>query len=135
MDNRRSHIPENKCSKSQQKWWAEQEDRKSQARTARTRVRPMVSCFSGEIKRMRGREGSGGPGGPHTRPGRGQGVPHAYTWRGGVVGPSELPQVPLCLILRVKIIANFLEFFGKLYKKTISRICIMIQSQENNYWR
>ena len=50
LDELRSHIPENKCSKSQQQRWAEQGDQKSRASTARNSGLNNGGVFSRERK-------------------------------------------------------------------------------------
>ena len=66
LDEWRSHIPKNKCSKSQQQRWAEQGDRNSQKWAARTRVFWMEMSLVGQEEGVVGGRSGEGPGRTHT---------------------------------------------------------------------
>ena len=66
LDEWRSHIPENKCSKFQQQRWAEQGDRNPRKWAARTRVFWMEMSLVGQEEGVVGGRSGEGSGGTHT---------------------------------------------------------------------
>jgi hypothetical protein len=85
MDNRRSHIPENNCSKFQQQRWAEQGDKKIEMESSKNTGLSWSVMIFRERERVGDDEISERPGAPLTIGGRGQAwaAPLVVRWLGG----------------------------------------------------
>ena len=110
LDEWRSHIPKNKCSKFQQQRWAEQGDRNPQKWAARTRVFGMKKSLGGEDKGVVGGRSGGGPGGTHTMPWRGHMPVAPQCGVGAWWVPLVIPRYSHDPLLKIGPMAYFYKF-------------------------